>query len=131
MTFRTPTNAGFGPAVDPDDGGEHYSDCPLHEDKEHTHECRTEYMLKRTTVWMEFEGMSWRLKIHNPNDLSFSPFLYVRIDYCPWCGEELETPQCECNGIRAAYRERALDAKADAQMEEQLERKYHETETLP
>lgn len=66
---------------------QHVAECILNEDNVIKHDCG--YIPKRYFIeWDE----RWRLEV----DRGINYRREINIDYCPYCGEELEMPKCTC-----------------------------------
>ncbi len=91
---------------------EHFTECPLHEDHEITHECRPERMRRNKDMWgynyLAWDS-GWYLK-------EVGHRCGCRIDYCPWCGEELPYYRCMCGEIRQGLKERQIEYKTEGRL---------------
>lgn len=85
------------------DGEQHYKECPLHED--YVHDCSKE---AREFLRPEFSPPCWILAVK----VGIHGYRYIRIDFCPWCGEDLGRPDCRCKDITEALKAEAAERKA-------------------
>jgi len=72
------------------DGEGHHCHCPMHEDYEH--DCSKE---ARKYLRPEFSPPCWVLSIR----MGHCSYTHIRVDYCPWCAEDLGRPECICKEI--------------------------------
>ena len=71
------------------DGLQHYRECPMHED--YKHDCSREAVQYLRAV---FSPPCWELAIRVYGISGY--YSHIRVDYCPWCGEDLGRPDCIC-----------------------------------
>ena len=84
------------------DGESHYRQCP--ESEEYVHDC---CKLAIKYLRPEFNPPCWVLVVHT----GLMQYEYIRVDYCPWCGEDLGSLGCICPEIRAQGQEESDAAK--------------------
>jgi hypothetical protein len=89
----------------PPDPHEHIVGCPLHEDNVPRHECRPPYLVRLDTESIVWTDVGWMLDIHRTVRCVF-------IKYCPWCGEELDPPTCQCDDLRERLNEAIKEVHA-------------------
>lgn len=78
---------------------EHAIQCPLHEDNLIEHDCKNPYAL------IEWNNRWYLAVVRSPS------FIQIPINYCPFCGDELDIISCKCGEIRKALQERELELK--------------------
>lgn len=89
------------------DGEQHYRQCPVSED--YSHDCSkdaAEYLRP------EFSPPCWVLAVRIA---TFDRFRYLRVDFCPWCGEDLGRPECICRELAQDMKDDAAEHKAEEQ----------------
>ena len=84
------------------DGEQHYRLCPESED--YIHDCSKGGAMM---VRPEFSPPCWVLEV----SLATPHFRTIRIDYCPWCGEDLGKPNCICTEIAETEKAEAAEHK--------------------
>ena len=71
------------------DGEIHHRLCPWHD--EYEHDCSSE---AKQYLRPEFSPPCWVLEV---KQYQWSGYVRnMRVDYCPWCGEDLGRPDCVC-----------------------------------
>ncbi len=78
-------------------GVTHHPQCPLHEDNPVEHSC-SQKARYGTVEW----NWDWHLVLKSFRRPSS---IYVLIQFCPFCGEELPIISCQCREITEALRE--------------------------
>jgi len=77
----------------------HANECPLHEDNpEPQHDCK-----RSKHVAIEWNA-GWYL-------VRLTSRIYIRISFCPFCGDELPFIKCECADISEGLKERNLELR--------------------
>lgn len=85
---------------------DHDSRCPLHEDAIVNHECRPEEMRFHSRAFVEWDDHHWIIEVRSSN-------VWFRIDFCPWCGEELDAPTCQCDELSEDDKEHEIDINSE------------------
>ncbi len=83
-------------------GVKHYRQCPLHEDNPIEHSCGAQNIARAVIEW----DSDWYLVLNRR--YSHQRGIRIRIDFCPYCGEELPKIRCKCAEIKEGLHEQAL-----------------------
>jgi len=84
----------------------HIKGCPWHEEAEIDHVCSSQDTRYGSIEW---DG-HWSIYLKPAGYISG---IYIAIQFCPFCGDELPIIQCKCNEIKEALKEQEIYFKTD------------------
>lgn len=87
-------------------GEQHHPLCTMHED--YVHDCSKEGL---QYIKVSFSPPCWLIQIWQ-YDGGRHYVKEVRIDFCPWCGDDLGRPECTCAEIDEEAKAEAAERKA-------------------